>query len=226
MTSATPLQLAIFDCDGTLVDSQHSIIKAMTMTCDTYKIARIDRESIRRIVGLPLEVAMENLFKDRATQEYIEMAECYRAHFRDMRVNDTVEEPLFPGTIEALDTLENAGWLLGVATGKAMRGLEATLKTHDLQKRFVTLQTADRALGKPHPEMVEKALAQTGVDAHNAIVIGDTTYDIHMACNANVKSIGVAWGYHDADELLEAGAACVVQDYSELAMAVNKTMER
>ena len=93
------------------------------MTCDTYKIARIDRDSIRRIVGLPLEVAMENLFKGRAEQEYIEMAACYRAHFRDMRLNDTVEEPLFPGTIEALNALEDAGWLLGVATGKAMRGV-------------------------------------------------------------------------------------------------------
>ncbi len=225
MNSETPLQLAIFDCDGTLVDSQHSIIEAMDMTCDSYDIARIGRDSIRQIVGLPLEIAMANLFEGLSTDAHNEMAESYRQHFRKMRLNGDVEEPLYPGTVKALDEIEANGWLLGVATGKAMRGLIPTLETHDLQERFVTLQTADRARGKPHPEMVEKALEETGVYAHNAIVIGDTTYDIHMACNANVKSIGVAWGYHDVEELTRAGAASVVQTYAELPEAINKVME-
>lgn len=225
MNSKTPLQLAIFDCDGTLVDSQHSIIKAMDMTCDTYKTNRISRDSVRRVVGLPLEIAMANLFKERSTKEHHEMAETYRQHFRKMRIDGDVEEPLFPGTLEALNQLESNGWLLGVATGKAMRGLIPTLETHNLQDKFVTLQTACRAMGKPHPEMVEKALNETGVEAQNAIVIGDTTYDIHMAGNANVKSIGVAWGYHDIDELTHAGAACVIHSFAELPDAINKVME-
>ncbi|NVK17888.1 MAG: HAD-IA family hydrolase [Methylocystaceae bacterium] len=225
MTRESPLQLAIFDCDGTLVDSQYSIIKAMDLTCKTYGIDKLQRDSIRRIVGLPLEIAMAKLFEGQAQSTYNDMAECYRNHFRIMRRAEDVEEPLFPGVLEALDKLEGDGWLLGVATGKAMRGLIPTLETHNLEKRFSTLQTACRARGKPHPEMVEKALAETGVDAHNAIVIGDTTYDIHMACNANVKSIGVSWGYHDADELLAAGAKSVVHEYSELAEAVYKAME-
>jgi len=225
VNSETPLQLAIFDCDGTLVDSQHSIIKAMDMTCEIYQIDKIGRDSIRRIVGLPLETGMEVLFEGYSQNEYHDMAETYRQEFRKMRLNDDVEEPLFPGTVDALNQLEKDGWLLGVATGKAMRGLIPTLETHNLQNRFVTLQTACKAMGKPHPEMVEKALDETGVNAHNAIVIGDTTYDIHMAANANVKSIGVAWGYHDAEELTHAGAAHIVHDYSELPAAIIKVME-
>ncbi|WP_135077521.1 HAD-IA family hydrolase [Terasakiella sp. SH-1] len=225
MASDKPLQLAIFDCDGTLVDSQHAIISAMDMTCKTYGFDKIPAESVRRVVGLPLEVAMEMLFANENRETHHEMAETYRAHFRDMRLNDEVEEPLFKGTIEALDALEADGWLLGVATGKAMRGLIPTLKTHGLQDRFVTLQTACRAMGKPHPEIVEKALSESGVDAKNAVVIGDTTYDIHMAGNAKVKSIGVSWGYHASEELLQAGAACVIHDYSELPQAIKQVME-
>jgi len=225
LTPKTPLQLAIFDCDGTLVDSQNAIITAMHLTCDSYNLDRIPRESIRRIVGLPLEIAMEHLFDAQSSRFHHEMAETYRHHFRTMRENDDVEEPLFPGTVAALDTLESQGWLLGVATGKAMRGLIPTLQTHNLQNKFTTLQTACRARGKPDPQMVENALAETGVEAKNAIVIGDTTYDIHMACNANVKSIGVAWGYHAPKELKEAGAALIINTYDELAEAINTIMK-
>ncbi len=226
MSSDRPLQLAIFDCDGTLVDSQHAIIHAMDLTCDSFEQNRLSRDSIRRIVGLPLEIAMEKLFEDQTTQTHHEMAESYRVHFRHMRLSGNVEEPLFPGTIAALNQLEKDGWLLGVATGKAMRGLVPTLEMHNLHNRFTTLQTACRARGKPDPEMVEKALSETGVDAKNAVVIGDTTYDIHMACNANVKSIGVAWGYHDAQELEAAGAARVIHHFRELPEAINQIMEK
>jgi phosphoglycolate phosphatase len=221
----TPLQLAIFDCDGTLVDSQHAIIHAMDMTCDSHGLDQIPRDSIRQIIGLPLEIAMKQLFNTGNSNLHIEMAESYRMHFRSLRDNHQVNEPLFPGTVEALNQLEDQGWLLGVATGKAMRGLIPTLQTHDLENKFTTLQTACRARGKPDPEMVEKALYETGVDAKNAVVIGDTTYDILMACNANVKSIGVAWGYHDPKELKEAGAALIINTYDELNHAINKLME-
>lgn len=225
MSVNTSLKLALFDCDGTLVDSQNSIFKAMELTCQSYQLEPLARDSVRRIVGLPLEIAMAHLFEDLPSQQHHEMAECFREHFRQMRLSDTVEEPLFPGTLDALDQLTQSGWLLGVATGKVMRGLKATLNTHDMSNRFSTLQTADRARGKPDPEMVEKALYETGVEAKNAVVIGDTTYDIHMAGNAKVKSIGVSWGYHHEDELRAAGAAEIIYDYSELNDAMNRVME-
>jgi len=225
VNSETPLQLAIFDCDGTLVDSQHSIISVMNETCKIYEINEISRESIRRIVGLPLEIAMSQLFENHTHIDHDEMAETFRKIFRKLRLQGDVQEPLYPGTVEALDQIEQDGLLLGVATGKAMRGLIPTLETHGLSKRFTTLQTPDNAMGKPHPEMVHKALSETGVHAQNAVVIGDTTFDIHMASNANVKSIGVAWGYHDTDELIKAGAQCVVKSYSELPQAIKHVME-
>ena len=220
-----PLKLALFDCDGTLVDSQASIIKAMDLMCETFEKTKLSRESIKHIVGLPLERGMEILFPGNTLNTYDEMADTYRAHFRKMRLADEVEEPIFEGTEKALSILEAEGWLLGVATGKAMRGLIPTLQTHGLEPYFTTLQTACRARGKPDPEMVEKALSETGVDAKNCVMIGDTTYDILMACNANVKSIGVSWGYHSVQDLKDAGAHAIVHSYEELPAMISKVME-
>jgi phosphoglycolate phosphatase len=133
-----------------------------------------------------------------------------------LRAEGKVEEPMFDGIAQALDALEADGWLLGVATGKSDRGLALVLAGHDLAKRFVTLQTADRHPSKPHPSMVAQAMAEAGAEPATTVVIGDTRYDIAMAHNAGVRAIGVAWGYHDAAELLEEGADAVAHHPSEL----------
>ena len=112
--------------------------------------------------------------------------------------------------------LHDAGILLGVATGKSTRGLRNTLNNHGLQDYFVTLNTADDGPGKPHPSMINVALNDTGVEKENAFMIGDTTYDIVMAANAGVRSIGVTWGYHAKDELISCGADHIVHDMSEI----------
>lgn len=221
MTESQPLRLALFDCDGTLVDSQHAIIDAMDQTCDAFNCTQQSRQAIRNIVGLPLEVGLSMLFPERTDTDHIQMADHYRTTFRSMRLAGDVDEPLFDGTAEAIKRLHGDDWLLGVATGKAMRGLIPTLESHDLQSYFTTLQTADRARGKPHPEMIEKALSETGVETSHTVMIGDTTYDIEMAVNAKVHSIGVSWGYHDPADLKRAGATCIIDHYSELDDALN-----
>ena len=106
--------------------------------------------------------------------------------------------------------------MLGVATGKSFRGLVGTLEKHAVLDRFSTLQTADRARGKPHPEMLLKAMEETGANPASTVMIGDTTFDMEMAVNAGVMAIGVAWGYHETEELERAGAARVIGDFSEL----------
>jgi len=165
---------------------------------------------------------MAYLFPDHDDETHHKMADLYRTEFRAMRLAGHVHEPLFDGTKEALTRLNERDWLLGVATGKAMRGLIPTLETHGLENQFVTLQTADRARGKPHPEMIEKALQETGVERDHTVMIGDTTYDIEMACNAKVHSIGVSWGYHSPEDLKAAGATAIIQHYSELDDALNQ----
>jgi phosphoglycolate phosphatase len=106
---------------------------------------------------------------------------------------------------------------LAVATGKSRRGLDATLARHGLEGRFMALKTADDGPGKPNPHMLLDAMAETGVTPDSTVMIGDTVFDIEMASNAQVRSIGVSWGYHDPDELRAAGAAGVIDEFGELA---------
>jgi len=136
-----------------------------------------------------------------------------------------VEEPLFPGIAEALDALEAEGVLLGVATGKSLRGLRSVLERHGMTHRFVTLQTADTGPGKPHPDMVHRALAETGAEPAATVMIGDTTYDIQMARNARIASVGVSWGYHEVPELQAAGADRIVHGGAQVAAAVLDLLE-
>lgn len=220
-----PPKLVLFDCDGTLVDSQHSIIEAMDITCKTYKLPPLSRESIRRVIGLPLENAIAHFYKDLPREAHYEMADTYRKHFKEMRLKAQVQEPLFDDIFELIETFHEKGWILGIATGKAMRGLIPTLQTHGLEKYFSTLQTPDTARGKPHPDMVFNAMSETGIAANDTIVIGDTTYDIEMAGHAHVKSVGVSWGYHDPHDLLDAGAHKVVDCCEELHQTVKSLLE-
>jgi phosphoglycolate phosphatase len=112
------------------------------------------------------------------------------------------------------------GWLLGIATGKSDRGLAFCLEHHGLAGRFVTLQTADRHPSKPHPSMIEAALADAGADAGESMMIGDTSYDMLMAKAAGVTAVGVAWGYHSPEELLASGADFVAGRPSDLVQRV------
>src|SRR5690242_19124516 len=190
------IRLAVFDCDGTLVDSQHSIVACMTAAFAAAGLAAPTAEAVRRVVGLPLAASVARLSPLLAIAECERVAELYKQAFTEMRGSRPIDEPLFPGVRELLDALEAEGVLLGVATGKGRRGLRITLEHHGLLDRFVTLQTADDAPGKPHPEMLRRAMAETGADPSATAMIGDTTYDIVMALNAGTAAIGVGWGYH------------------------------
>lgn len=207
--------LVIFDCDGTLVDSQHHIVAAMHSAFAARGLGLPEADRIRRTVGLPLAVAIESLLPPDAVLS--DVVESYRQAAIAQRLDPEHHEPIFPGAMEALDRLENAGYLLGVATGKARRGLDFTLATHGLTGRFVTLQTNDVvAAGKPAPDMVLQAMAETGANPASTIVVGDTSYDMEMARNAGVAAIGVTWGYHEESILRKAGAVNIINSYCEL----------
>jgi phosphoglycolate phosphatase len=210
-------RLALFDCDGTLVDSQANICRAME-SC--FAVSRLDpppREAIRRIVGLSLVPAIAQLLPEAEARQHEAMAEDYKRAFFAMRASGALDpEPLFDGVADAIEALDASGWLLGVATGKSDRGLKHILEHHGLAHRFVTLQTADRHPSKPHPSMVEAAMAEAGASPETTAVIGDTSFDMMMARAAGAHAIGVAWGYHTMHELLEAGAGHVVEHAAAL----------
>ena len=210
-------KLAIFDCDGTLVDSQANICLAMEHAFDEAGMTPPSRHATRRIVGLSLVEAMRVLLPAADSEIHIEMAERYKASYLVLRNNGLEHEPLYDGIAALLSSMDESGWLLGVATGKSDRGLERCLDHHGIRGLFVTLQTADRHPSKPHPAMVHQALADAGADASNAVVIGDTVYDIHMGKAAGTRTIGVNWGYHPVEELRGAGADAIAESMGELA---------
>lgn len=199
-------RLAVFDCDGTLVDSQHNICAAMEACFAAAGLEKPARERTRSVVGLSLVEAMRAMLPEADAAFHAALAEQYKSAFQDLRGRGEVEEPLFDGVAELLDALEADSWLLGVATGKSDRGLALCLDGHGLTQRFVTLQTADRHPSKPHPSMLEAAMAETGAAPGTTLMIGDTSYDMTMARAAGATAIGVAWGYHDPAALAQAGA--------------------
>ena len=211
-------RLAVFDCDGTLVDSQANICRAMEASFASAKLEPPARADIRRIVGLSLVPAIAMLLPEGDAALHEAMAEEYKRAFFAMRANGALDpEPLFEGIAEAIDALDAAGWLLGVATGKSDRGLRLLLQHHGLYDRFVTLQTADRHPSKPHPSMLQLAIAEAGASPATTAMIGDTSFDMAMARAAGAHAVGVAWGYHTSHELEAAGAGHVATHASALA---------
>jgi phosphoglycolate phosphatase len=202
-------RLAIFDCDGTLVDSGATIYAAVHETFVEHGLTVPPPRECRRVIGLSLVEAMAALVPEGGRDDHSALTETYKKKFFAARAEGRVEEPLFDGIAELLDVLEADGWLLGVATGKSDRGLHHCLVSHGMATRFISLQTADRHPSKPHPSMVLQAMADAGAAAGTTVVIGDTSFDMGMARAAGAMGIGAGWGYHDGHELLAAGAMAV-----------------
>jgi phosphoglycolate phosphatase len=202
-------RLAIFDCDGTLVDSGATIHAALRDTFAQHGLDVPPPSVSRRVIGLSLIEAMAALVPEATAEQHDRLAEDYKLAFQKLRADGMVEEPLFDGVIDLLDALEADGWMLAVATGKSDRGLKHCLDDHGLHARFVSLQTADRHPSKPHPSMVDQAMADAGASPETTIVVGDTSFDMAMALAARATGIGAGWGYHEAHELIDAGAVAV-----------------
>lgn len=207
------MKLVLFDCDGTLVDSQHVILEAMTRAFVGAGLAVPPRETVLSIVGLSLTEAMRRIGGEDPAFPAEELAERYRGAFRTLRTEPGFHEPLYPGIAEVIEALvRREEVLIGMATGKSQRGARAVLAHHGLTAHFVTIQTADDAPSKPHPEMVLRAMAETGAVPQDTILIGDTSFDMAMARAAGVRAVGVTWGYHSRDVLLASGAERLVDD--------------
>ncbi len=217
----TPLRLALLDVDGTLVDSQGIIVAAMEMACRSLGLVPPPGDHVRRGIGLSLVEAVAQALPHLEPSVHETLADRYKDSFFDLRAAGTHEEPLFPGTLEAIAALEDAGILLGLATGKSRRGVDAFLEKHAFAHRFVTLHTADDGPGKPHPAMILAALDNTGCLPEHVVMVGDTTFDIRMARAARVGAIGVSWGNHPVDALKQAGAHVVLDHFAGLMEAVD-----
>jgi phosphoglycolate phosphatase len=215
------VRLAVFDCDGTLVDGQADVCWAMERAFERARLPAPDLREVRRIIGLSLPVAIRQLAPGLSDHDAGNVTEFYKSSFRARREEGLLGEPLYDGIAELLAGLHSGGWSLAVATGKSDRGLAACLATHGIDHLFVSLQTADRHPSKPHPAMLEAALSEAGALPEQAVMIGDTTFDMLMARSAGVPAIGVGWGYHSASELRAGGATCIAETATELAAALD-----
>jgi phosphoglycolate phosphatase len=198
----------------------------MTTTFEAAGLTPPTTTQSRRVIGLSLPVAIARLLGTEVTPLAEKLADDYRSRYRASLVQAEGREGLFPGAREALDFL--ASWpdtLLGIATGKGLHGVHRLTQLHGIAGHFVTLQTPDHNPSKPHPGMMLRGMAETGAEARDTVIIGDTTFDIEMGKAAGTKAIGVTWGHHDPHELLAAGADILVETYADLPLAIKKVLE-
>lgn len=219
------LRLALFDCDGTLVDSEHAIVAAMDDAFAALHLPAPPQNMVRANIGLSLQSALRALTPTLDDDVRAQLVEAYRvAYFQHRNAAADAPEPLFDGVRDALDKLRAAGWQLGVATGKSMRGLTRLLDAHGISDYFATLQTADNHPSKPDPAMALAALDQCLVEPDHGVMIGDTSFDMGCARSAGMAAIGVGWGYHNADALRAAGAMAIADSPADLPQLINEIM--
>ena len=215
------MKLLVFDCDGTIVDSQAGIVLSMDHAFRTLGLTAPTRKQTLSVVGLSLPEAFSVLAPDADYDVRRELSERYKSAFRDLDRDPGECEFLFPGAKEMIEALAREdGVVLGIATGKSRRGVDRLFAREGWEKHFVTIQTADDHPSKPHPSMLTRAMSETGAARHQTIMIGDTTYDIEMARAANVGALGVTWGYHLPQELEDAGAHLLIHDYEAMPAAL------
>lgn len=209
------MRLIVWDVDGTLVDSQAQIVAAMTEGFAAAGLAPLSRATVLSIVGLSLPVAIARLLPDADDATIATVADGYRGAFQAGRLR--AEAPLFPGARDALARLgARDDVLMAVATGKSRRGLDAMIRAHELDGLFVALECADGHPSKPAPEMLLACCERAGVAPAQAVMVGDTSFDMQMAQAAGTMALGVGWGYHPVAELVGAGAQGVAHRFDEI----------
>ena len=208
------LKLAIFDMDGTLVDSRAVIQTAMQRAFRQLGLTPPPYDQIRQTIGLSLDVAMRQLAPDH--DDIPELVETYKTTFIAHRAEADFNEPLYAGAMQTLERLANDNWLIAMATGKRHAGIRAVFKTHALAQYFDTIWCAEDGPGKPHPFMCEQAMKAVGAAPHQSLIIGDAIFDIQMGRKAGIHTLGVSWGFGESHELATAGAHEIHHDFASL----------
>lgn len=199
--------LLVFDWDGTLADSEQRIIESVRRALNELELPERTPAEIRNVIGLGMQQCLETLFPDLGFEHHADFVNTYRKHFSHQNESPVA---LFPGVMEVLSALEADGYTIAVATGKSRRGLERELEESGLDAVVKASRCADESPSKPHPGMLEDVLELTFTSPEEALMVGDTTYDMQMARDAGVDRVGVSYGAHETSRLLEFGPLEIV----------------
>ncbi len=214
LPSASNLRLVVFDWDGTLMDSIGSILACTKRTIEDLALGELPDDTIRNTIGLGLRETVEVLSPGCDEEQYGRILARYREHwfatYRDLPL-------LFDGVAQLLAGLAEEGYLLAVATGKSRRGLDYAIEQTGLGGLFHATRTADETFSKPHPKMLFDVLEELGVRPQEAIMVGDTTYDLEMARNAGTPAVGVCSGSHPREDLVRLAPVACFENVVELA---------
>jgi phosphoglycolate phosphatase len=205
-------KLIVLDWDGTLLNTAQRIVTSMQEAAQEVKLPQPSDESVRQIIGLELGEAIKRIFK---TQD-LELVEKVKKWYSQFYVNSKVEIPLFPHVENTLQKLKARGILLAVATGKSRAGLDRHIAELAWGELFSCTRCADDAPSKPNPEMLRQILAQLNIGPHEAVMVGDTTYDLEMAQAMGMPSIGVLYGVHSKEQLNQFKPKALIREFQTL----------
>ncbi len=205
--------LIVWDWDGTLANSTSIIINAMTQAAIDLALGELGRERASAIIGLSLNEAIKSLFGDIGAEKTQAVAARYRHHYYAHEQNI----PLFDGAFETIVQLNKRGFKQAVATGKGRHGLNLALAHSGLTKYFHTTRTVDECFSKPHPQMLDEVMDFCVTTPERTLMIGDTSYDLQMAKNANVPAVAVTYGAQPREKLLDYSPIALFDDFASLS---------
>ncbi|WP_095110837.1 HAD-IA family hydrolase [Pseudomonas sp. Irchel 3E20] len=206
-------KLLIFDWDGTLADSVGRIVEAMHVASTRSSLPLCSDEAVKGIIGLGLPEAIRTLYPQIGDVELLAFRQHYADHYIALEAEPS---PLFAGVVESLEGFRRDGYHLAVATGKARRGLDRVLKAHGWEDFFDISRAADETASKPHPLMLEEILAHCRVPAGQALMVGDSSFDLLMARNAGMDSVAVSYGAQSVEALRTFEPRWVIDRFCEL----------
>lgn len=206
--------LFIFDWDGTLIDSKAKITLSMQLAAKNMGWEPLEDHLIHNIIGLGLPEAIFRLYPRISDTERAQLRDFYAANF--IRLDQEKSSDFFPFVTETLDSLRSQGHLLSIATGKSRKGLDRILGDLGMETYFDATRCADETASKPHPLMLEQLLTHFEVDVQQAVMIGDTEYDMEMARHINMPRIAVSYGAHHIDRLHQYEPELCLDQFDQL----------